>query len=548
MSKLPVFTYQTRLSVTPEQASCLDAYAALHGLAQRTLFAKMRAGVPLNELKRSFLRRFGLTARQFNAIRVELEGKIASIQERRPELIEETKGRLKRAEEAIGRLEKKEPGSSLLHQKKRRLAILRTKLDALLADQESGQVRLCFGFRRLFRRQFSLEESGYVDHAAWKKDWQTERSSQFFVLGSKDETAGNQSCQAVAEPDGSLRLRLRLPDGLGGPSKHLVLEGVRFAYGQEAILQALLSASRIVTGTTKTGKLVRKREGSAVSYRFVRDRKGWRVFASVEVKPVSVVTRRLAVAVGIDINEDHLALAETDRFGNLVEIRRIGLNLYGKSEEQAKAAIGDACREIVRACTESGKPLVIQQLDLRKRRAELEAVDSVRARSLSSFSYAKAISMLKAASFRAGVEGIEVNPANTSVIGAVNHAHRHGISSHQGAAYAVARRGLGLSERPSVREAIVPTCNGRLTLTFALPARNRTKPVWSFWAGVRKRLKAAHAAHARSGGNRLSPAPLSPKARALGATRTLPAKLRHANRRQHCSAVVVDDLPWLRNG
>ncbi|CAB4242536.1 transposase [Methylacidimicrobium sp. AP8] len=543
MSKLPVFTYQTRLRLTHEQTSCLDAYTALYGRAQRTLFARMRAGVSINELKRSFLRRFGLTARQFNAIRVELEGKIASIRERRPELIEEAKWRIRKAEEAVGRLEKKHPGSNVVHQKKRRLAVLRAKLEALLADQESGRVRLCFGSRRLFRKQFALEENGYASHADWKKDWQAERSSQCFVLGSKDETSGNQSCQAAVAPDGSLRLRLRLPDGLGSTSKHLVLEGVRFAYGQDAILRAL-SASRIVTGTTKTGMLARKREGSAVSYRFVRDRKGWRVFASVEAQPVLLRTSHLAGAIGIDMNEDHLAVAETDRFGNLVEIRRIGLHLlYGKSEEQAKAAIGDACRQIARACAESGKPLVIERLDLRKRRAELEAVDCVRARSLSSFAYAKTIAMLKAASFRAGVEVVEINPAYTSVIGAVNHARRHGIGSHQGAAYAIARRGLGLSERPSVREAVVPTRNGG-HLTFALPARNRAKHVWSFWADVRKRLKAAHAAHARSGGNRLPPAPLLPKARALGATRTLPAKPRHANRRQHCSADVLDDLPW----
>ncbi|CAB4243211.1 transposase [Methylacidimicrobium sp. AP8] len=542
MSKLPVVTYQTRLRLTPEQSASLDVYAELYGRAQRTLFAKMRAGASINELKRSFLRRFGLTARQFNAIRVELEGKIASIRERRPELIEELQARIKRGQKAIIRLEKKAPGSNTLHQKKRRLAILQAKLAALSADQESGRVRLCFGSRRLFRKQFALEENGYASHADWKKDWQAERSSQFFVLGSKDETLGNQSCQAVAEPDGGLRLRLRLPNGLGEPSKHLVIEGVRFAYGQEAILQAL-SVGRVVTAQTKTGKLVRKREGSAVSYRFVRDRKGWRVFVSVEAQPVALATRRLAGAIGVDINPDHLALAETDRFGNLVGIRRIGLHLYGKSEEQAKAAIGDACRQIARACAESGKPLVIERLDLRKRRAELESVDPVRARSLSSFAYAKTISMLKAAAFRAGVEMIEVDPAYTSVIGAVNHARRHGIGSHQGAAYAIARRGLGLSERPSVREAVVPTRNGG-HVTFALPARNRTKHVWSFWSDVRKGLKAAHAAHARSGGNRLPPAPLLPKARALGATRTLSAKPRHANRRQHCSADVVDDLPW----
>ncbi|WP_155996558.1 hypothetical protein [Verrucomicrobium sp. 3C] len=47
-----------------------------------------------------------------------------------------------------------------------------------------------------------------------------------------------------------------------------MLDGVRFAYGQEVILQPL-SAGRIVNAQTKTGNLVRKREGSAVSYRIL---------------------------------------------------------------------------------------------------------------------------------------------------------------------------------------------------------------------------------------------------------------------------------------
>jgi len=41
-----------------------------------------------------------------------------------------------------------------------------------------------------------------------------------------------------------------------------------------------------------------------------------------------------------------------------------------------------------------------------------------------------------------------------------DHAQRLGISVHQGAAIAIARRGLGLSESPTVREATVPTRNG----------------------------------------------------------------------------------------
>ncbi|CAF0701680.1 hypothetical protein [Candidatus Methylacidithermus pantelleriae] len=113
------------------------------------------------------------------------------------------------------------------------------------------------------RKEFSLQENGYADHTNRNKHCQTERSSQFYVLGSKDETAGNHCCQAVVTPEAADRLPLRLPYRLGSPSQYLVLEGLRFACRYEAILQAL-SASRMVTAPTKRRKLVRKPKGSAL--------------------------------------------------------------------------------------------------------------------------------------------------------------------------------------------------------------------------------------------------------------------------------------------
>ena len=83
MSERPIFTYQTRLVLDVAQAQALDAYAALYGRAERSLFAALRAGKALNDLKREFLPRFGLTARQFNAVRVGLEGKIDSEKSRK---------------------------------------------------------------------------------------------------------------------------------------------------------------------------------------------------------------------------------------------------------------------------------------------------------------------------------------------------------------------------------------------------------------------------------------------------------------------------------
>ncbi|CAF0697488.1 hypothetical protein [Candidatus Methylacidithermus pantelleriae] len=66
-----------------------------------------------------------------------------------------------------------------------------------------------------------------------------------------------------------------------------------------------------------------------------------------------------------------------ERFGNLLTICGIQWNLLGKSQEQAKAIFADACKEIARACAESGRPLMIERWDLGKRKLTLESVNPV---------------------------------------------------------------------------------------------------------------------------------------------------------------------------
>ena len=282
----PVFTYQTRPVLNVEQAAALDAYAELYGRTERSLFAAMQAGGKLNDLKRDFLPRFGITARQFNAVRIGLDGKIDSIKQRRPDLIIEAQAKIKKAVKVIAKLAaKKIIRTDKLHQKRRRLCMLQARLSNMQLDQVSGKVRLCFGSKKLFHAQYDLQANGYASHFEWKQDWLTERSSQFFVLGSKDESAGCQGCQAVVADDGSLTMTLRLPDALVSQDKYLALTGIRFAYGNEEIVAALSTSQRIAS-QTKAGVATVKRTGTALSYRFVRDAKGWRVFVSCETQAV----------------------------------------------------------------------------------------------------------------------------------------------------------------------------------------------------------------------------------------------------------------------
>ncbi|MBK7000394.1 MAG: hypothetical protein IPH35_10585 [Rhodoferax sp.] len=247
------------------------------------------------------------------------------------------------------------------------MATLQNRLAALKADQEAGTVRICFGSKKLFHAQFDLQANGYADHEEWKADWSRARASQFFVLGSQDETAGCQSCQTTLAQDGTLSLQLRLPNAMVTSGKYLNITGVCFAYGYAQIKAALATSQRIHT-QTKDGKPTVKRIGTALSYRFVRDDKGWRIFVSVEVRPVEQVSRQELGAIGVDLNADHLAVAETDRFGNLIGTRRIDLITYGKTQDQAKALIGDAAVALAAQAQAAGKPIVLETLNFQKKR------------------------------------------------------------------------------------------------------------------------------------------------------------------------------------
>ena len=78
-------TWQTRISdfagldrTTGD--ALLSACAELYGRIQRKLFAQISAGRSAPSLKQEYLGRYRVPARMFNAIRVSLEGKVASVQ------------------------------------------------------------------------------------------------------------------------------------------------------------------------------------------------------------------------------------------------------------------------------------------------------------------------------------------------------------------------------------------------------------------------------------------------------------------------------------
>jgi IS605 OrfB family transposase len=502
MSNDATFTYQSRPQLDECGLQILSEYATLMSTVERKICAALASGKKSNQLKNPFLRKYEITARQFNSCRVSVEGKIASVKSLQPALIHSLTDRINQLEVKIERYSKRPSRHFVVHQKKRRLIQLKNKLFRMKRDHESGKVKLCFGGKKLFHAQYHLAENGYENHDEWKRNWQSSRNREFFLLGSKDETAGNQSCTATVNTNGTLNLRIRLPYALKDKyGKYFEIRDLSFRYGRDTILSSLADCnerSRLL----KAGDESYKNHGQAISYRFRFDEKGLRIFASTSFQPPPVITRKEFGVIGVDINVDHLALVEVDRYGNFLKEQIIPLVTYGKTANQIKAAIGDACAQAVNSAEQAKKPLVVENLDFRKKKSALKESSSPKnSRMLSSFAYNTITTNLKSRALRFGVELRTINPAFTSLIGRIKFAKRYGLSLHHAAALCIARRYQGFSEQPPESLDAIPDGKGG-HVACPLPVRNRGEHVWSFWGRLYRKFRAVLAAHFRTRSHR----------------------------------------------
>ncbi len=85
----------------------------------------------------------------------------------------------------------------------------------------------------------------------------------------------------------------------------------------------------------------------------------------------------------------HIDLGETDRFGNVVGARSFPVELSKKTRAQVTAALGEVAADIVDWARLSGKPLVVEELDFRKKKAALRERSPRYARMRSAFAYRK---------------------------------------------------------------------------------------------------------------------------------------------------------------
>jgi IS605 OrfB family transposase len=219
---------------------------------------------------------------------------------------------------------------------------------------------------------------------------------------------------------------------------------VAFVYGLDHILAAL-------------------KNKQAMSYRFLRDDKGWRVLLSTAIMRMPTFSDMRLGAIGVDLNDGFVSVSETDRFGNIVASQDIPLFTAGLSTSATQTAISIAVKDIVAIARDRHKPISIEYLDFGKKKAQLSYASPRCQRRLSAFAYTRFAQTVGARAYDSGIEVVEVSAAYSSKIGAQKYAGRYGLSIHRAAAFVLARRGQRFPDRlgPSSRKRFATTCKDR---------------------------------------------------------------------------------------
>ncbi len=317
-----------------------------------------------------------------------------------------------------------------LHHKKRALEIKKHKLTKL--NQNLSNPSICFGSKDLFKKQHFLQENNFENHDEWLELFREKRCSSMLFIGSSDESFGNQLLQYNKD---SLSLKIRLPDFFEEKyGKETFLENIEFPENLRSHFYHALSNSNLDPNRKN------QKTNLPITYRIIKrfnentKTKAYYIQASFAVPANKVKTNKLYGSIAVDLNADHLAIAETDGRGNYLNSFQIPVNLDDKTTDQRSAILGDAIAIIVKHASKLGKPIVIERLDFTEKKNRMQDVRSKKYRKMiSSFAYSIFHKKMKSCCNKHSVEMITVNPAFSSLLGFYKYQGLK-ISTHEKAA------------------------------------------------------------------------------------------------------------------
>jgi len=452
--------------LTENELSQLDSFVLLYNKISHQLYVDLFIKkLPIKDLCPLYQSKYSISKRHFDSIRKTLEGKVSSILSLNKNYILDTKDKIKSLEKDLAKQNKtynsykdkiiKDGKISLIeHNLKKnlntkikynqqRLNKSNSKLKELEEIKDTGNVRLCFGSNKLFRQQFQINTSNnltqFKTYNDWYKEFNYQRNKEITLIGSKDESAGNQSAVITHIKNNLFNLKLNLNHKAEKITDKYV--NINFSINHE--VNTLINI--IINNNGKNKDLWQALTYKLIKQKTKHNKDKYVVSISFEKHLIKkTYTSKTNGCIGVDINQDHLAVSNLDSKGNLLNIYTYEYDLNG-SKHQNNNSISLAVKELMLLSIKLNKPIVIEELDFSAKKKSLslsQYKNKNKNKQLSSFAYSKIIELIKARAEDNFIEVREVNPAYTSMIGSIKYSLRSRIDVHHGAAICIGRKGL----------------------------------------------------------------------------------------------------------
>lgn len=336
-------------------------------------------------------------------------------------------------------------------------------------DEKAGRIpsRITFGSKKQYKKKDTLSLTG-KELRTWHQERDFARNRIVNFSGRAVSPDGNYLCKYDAEGH---TLEVTMING-----EKILFHEVHFPYRGEELAQYLKERKGSVGYMME-----RKKDGNGREYLIFK--------AALTVKKDYLNYSTSDGVLAYDFNYDHIAWADVSSDGNLIKAGVIPFTLDGLSSGHAKEILGVAVKKLVSLAVDRKKPIVREDLDFVRKKAQMEYREKRQNRKLSALTYSKAIAMVEARAFREDTAVLKVNPAYTSLIAKVKYMKLKNLPIHCAAAYVIGRRGMGFLEKlPSYLNCLVPKTQKnrwRTVFTHAKKAGSsyfrKNLPVWDKW-------------------------------------------------------------------
>ena len=300
---------------------------------------------------------------------------------------------------------------------------IRQKIENLESQLNEKKPNICIGTKKLARNDM--------------KTFKRHRDSQINYMGRTCEKQGNMNFQMQYVKKGNFfTMKVRRDFGKWKNDRspeRFVYGKCYFKYGGKQLRDAM------------------RYNTSPVTVSVIRRNDRYYLFVTVAISYESsaIVTRKEHGVIGIDFNKGFVNICETDEKGNIVSVEKMKYP-FGKAGI-TDAGLADVISRVSKKAVETGKSIVAEDLSFeKKKRKSKKAVtptEKERMRMLHSLPYSRYAQILENITFNRRIELIKVNPAYTSRTAEQKFCNQMKLNIHNGAAYVIARKGMGIKDK-----------------------------------------------------------------------------------------------------